>query len=141
MSARSLRRFARPGLPGARTVLLLASLAVAACNNDTTDPRTPTAIAVVSGDLQSAAAGATLSSAFVVSVTDQDGQALSDVTVTWAIGAGGGSLSTSSSVTSADGQAQATYTTGTDAGTATITATVSGLTAVTFSVTITGETQ
>ena len=136
MSVRSLRRFARPGLPGARTVLLLASLVVAACS-DSTEPRTPTAIAVVSGDAQSAVVGAILPNPFVVSVTDQDGQALRDVTVTWAISAGGGSLSTATSVTDASGQAQATYTAGATEGTATITATVSGLTAVTFTVTIT----
>lgn len=138
MSARSLRRCARTGSSGARTLLLLASLAVGACN-DSTDPRTPTAIAVLSGDFQSAAAGATLPNDFIVYVTDQDGLALADVSVTWEISAGGGSLSTVSSVTDADGQTRTSYTTGTSAGTATISATVSGLTAVTFTVTITAE--
>jgi len=121
---------------GAFTLFALAGLALGACGDGTTDPSSATTVTIVSGDQQTTTAGAALAAPFVVSIEDQDGDPMSGVTVTWAITAGGGSLSATSSVSDVDGKAQATYTAGTDAGTGTVTAVVSGLAALTFTVTI-----
>jgi len=121
---------------GAFTLFALMGLALGACDDDVTDPSTPTTVTIVSGDQQTATAGAALAAPFVVNIDDQNGNPMSGVTVTWAITSGGGSLSATSSVSDSNGEAQVTYTAGPDAGTGTVTATVSGLTALTFTVTI-----
>lgn len=121
----------------ALALLALNSLTISACNDDSTDPRTPTTLAVVSGDVQTAVAGVALASPFVVIVTDQDGLVMTGVTVTWAITTGSGTLGSASTVTDVNGQTSTTYTTGTTAGTETVSASVSGLTSVTFTVSVT----
>lgn len=115
------------------------ALALMACgDSDSTDPGTgggngggngaePAALAVVSGDAQSAKTQEAVAQPFVVAVTDADGAAVSGATVTWAVVDGPGSVSPTSSTTNAQGQASATFTGGTTLGTSTVRASVSGL--------------
>ncbi len=101
-----------------RSVSLFTTLATAvalmACGgSDSTDPGNgdgnggggngaePAAIAVVSGDDQSAKTQEAVSQPFVVAVTDADGSAVSNVTVTWSVVDGPGSISPTSSTTNA----------------------------------------
>lgn len=120
------------------------ALALMACGgSDSTDPGNgggngdgngggngaePAAIAVVSGDAQSAKTQEAVSQPFVVAVTDADGATVSGATVTWAVVDGPGSVSPTSSTTNAQGQASATFTGGTTLGTSSVRASVSGLT-------------
>jgi len=86
-------------------------------------------IAALSGSGQSGAVGTQLASAFVVKVTDANGNAVSGVTVVFAVTAGGGTLSATSVATDASGQASTKLTLGTVAGSNnnTVTATAAGL--------------
>jgi hypothetical protein len=115
--------------------LALVVTALAACT-DPTSPLTPSALAVVSGDQQSVLVGSSLVSPLVVEVFDQNGAPLAGVTVDWTINSGGGALSVSSSISDANGKAEASYTAGLTPGSASIAATVSGLNAATFTVTV-----
>ncbi|MBY0471963.1 Ig-like domain-containing protein [bacterium] len=97
---------------------------------------TPASIAVVSGNSQSGTAGSALSSAFVAVVRDSNSNAVSGVTVNWAVTAGGGSLSSASNSTNGSGQSSSTLTLGTTAGSNTVTATINGTaTSTSFSAT------
>ena len=90
-----------------------------------------------SGDGQSAQVNTQLSSAFVVRVLDQDGAALSGVSVSFSVSPSG-TLSASTASTGTDGQASTTLTLGSTAGTYTVTARVSGIaTTVSFTATAT----
>lgn len=116
-----------------------ATLTLAGCGDGSTTTgvtSTPTTLTKTSGDAQSTTASTAAASPLVVTVLDQSGNALSGVTVTWAIASGGGSLSAASSTTGSNGQASTTYTAGTTTGTSTITASVTGLAAATFTVTV-----
>src|SRR6476620_469955 len=81
-----------------------AALSLGACS-ETTTPRVATTVAMASGNNQTIAPGAPLTAPLVVTVLDQDGLALSGVTVTWSITSGEGALSVTSSTTDANGQA------------------------------------
>lgn len=96
-------------------------------NNGGGNGGTPAAIAAVSGGGQRRAAGARLADPFVVKVTDDAGQGVSGVTVTWAVAAGGGTLSSASAQTNSTGQASVTLTLGDGAGTNRVTASAEGL--------------
>ena len=97
-----------------------------------------TTLVEISGDNQTANINSTLNNTFVVEVSDQNGDALSGATVTFAVISGGGSLSETSVMTGADGQAETALTLGSTAGTNTVTATVSGITgSITFTATAT----
>ena len=97
-----------------------------------------TSIVHISGNNQIDTVGTTLSTHYVVEVRDQNGDALSGITVAFAVTAGGGSLSASSVTTDSSGQAESTLTLGSTTGTNTVTATASGITApVTFTATAT----
>ncbi len=93
-----------------------------------TTPPTPTTIALVSGENQNGKTLESLSSPFVVKVTDDQGIGMPGVTVTWAVMAGDGSLSSSSSETNSQGQASVTFTPGASLGQNMVTASVTGLT-------------
>jgi hypothetical protein len=109
--------------PGALLVALAATLR---CSGDNVQPNTPTAIAMVDGNAQTAGIGAALANPLVVAVTDQSGNAVEGVTVTWnAVGAG--SVSAGTTQTGSDGHASVQRTLGTLAGEQTTTATVTGL--------------
>lgn len=119
--------------------LLTAALA---CGSETTNPppggnTTPSAIAVASGNDQTATVSTQLPNPLVVLVTNSDADPLSGVDVDWSVTAGGGTLSATSTPTNAQGRAQVSYTVGAAAGTNTVRATVSG-TSLTADFTATG---
>ena len=101
----------------------------------TADPGNPAGIAVVSGNGQSASVGTALPVPLVVRVVDPYGNAVPDVTVTFA--GTGGSLSAQAATTSATGEAQAVWTLPTAAGAYTTNASVTGLAAAQFTATAT----
>lgn len=69
-------------------------------------------LALVSGDAQSAIAGAALAEAVTVRAQDQGGAAVAGVTVTFTPDAGSGTVSVSSATTGADGRASTVWTMG-----------------------------
>jgi len=123
-------RFARPS-----TVLLLVA-AVACGGDNSTSPSEPRAIARVSADSQTTAAGVKMSQPLIVLVTSGGGTPLAGTAVEWLIGNGGGTLSDSISTTDANGRAQTTYTPGTVPGIARITATAGNLSPLQFTITL-----
>lgn len=92
------------------------------------------ALVKVSGDSQSVSPGAT-SQALVVEAVDVYGNAVSNVSVTWAA-TGGAVLSSTSTMTNASGEASVTATAGVSATTYTITATGSLIASVNFLLTV-----
>jgi adhesin/invasin len=73
-------------------------------------------IRIISGNKQSGRVGTQLGADLVVEVQDQDGNAVSGVTVTWSVTAGGGSVAPASSTTGANGQASTEWTLGSQLG-------------------------
>jgi len=103
-------------------------------------PGAAATIASNAGDGQSATVGTTVSTAPSVLVTDSAGNAVSGVSVTFAVASGGGSVASSATVTS-DSSGVATspaWTLGTTAGSNTLTATSSGLSGSPVTFTATG---
>ncbi len=87
----------------------------------------PDDILKVSGDNQSGSPGSRLANPFVVEVVDENDDPVSDVTITFAVTAGGGSLSVTSVTTNGTGRAQTYLRLGDDIGENTVVASVSGL--------------
>jgi hypothetical protein len=87
-----------------------------------------TSLVLASGGGQSAAGGATLASPIVVRATDNFGNGIAGVTVTFTPVAGNGSVTPTSAVTSAAGTTQTTWTIGGAAGTQTLNVASTGLT-------------
>lgn len=111
-------------------------LFVGACDDDDpTDVPVATSVAVESGNNQTIAVS-TAAAPLMVTVLDQDDDEMQGVPVTWSITSGGGTLSATSSTTNADGNASVTYTSPGTTGAKIITATVAGLPAVTFTITV-----
>ncbi|HTK50810.1 MAG TPA: Ig-like domain-containing protein [Gemmatimonadaceae bacterium] len=107
-------------------VVLVATQA--ACgDNGSTDPSKPTAMAAVSPDSQTTAAGVKMAQPLVVRLTGGGDTPIAGTTVFWVINSGGGSLTDSSSTTDADGKAQTTYTPGTEPLTANVSASVGSI--------------
>lgn len=97
----------------------------------------PATLKIVSGNNQTAAINTLLPKPLVVSVTDQYGNPVSGVSVTFVDNGAGGTFSPSGSVTTTShGQATVNYTTGSQSGAITITASASGLSSVTFHETV-----
>ncbi|MGH7581996.1 MAG: Ig-like domain-containing protein [Gemmatimonadales bacterium] len=115
---------------GKTTLALFAAAAVAAVscssNNAENNPPTASAVAVVSGSAQVGQVGSSLSAPLIVKVTDQNGNPISGVTVTFSA-SGGSTLSTTTETTDASGIAESNLTIGTTAGPDTVTAMVSGV--------------
>jgi plastocyanin len=106
-----------------------ATLALSlACGTETTNPppadTTPAAIAVVSGNSQTATVSTALPNPLVVKVTNAAGDTLVGVQVDWGVTAGGGALSSATSTTNSQGRAQVTLTLGSTVTVHTVTATV-----------------
>lgn len=122
-----------------RFVLALAALVPLACGSDSSGPdsRVPASLQMVSGNGQSATVGSDLAAPIAVKVLDKSGRPVPGASVSWDVVTGGGSVSPRSSTTDQEGQAQATWTLGTQAGQNTASASVSGVTAVTFTATAT----
>ena len=76
------------------------------------DSRTPTKLAIVSGQGQDGTPGAALAAPFIVEVRDQRGEAFAGVPVAFNVISGDGSLSTTTGTTKANGWAQTTLTLG-----------------------------
>ncbi|MGH7619722.1 MAG: Ig-like domain-containing protein, partial [Gemmatimonadaceae bacterium] len=70
------------------------------------------------------AVGQPLAEPIVVQVTDQSGNTLSGVAVTWTVVSGGGSVSTSASTTDANGNASVVWTLGNASGTQQLSASI-----------------
>lgn len=86
------------------------------------------AVSAQAGDQQAATAGAAVTTAPAVKVVDAHGNAVSGVTVTFAVASGGGSITDAMQTTKAGGVATAgTWILGTKAGVNTLTATAAGL--------------
>lgn len=77
--------------------------------NVTPPPGAPTQLLLVSGDAQTAAAGASLDNPLRVRVLDSYGSPVANVTVHWLVLNGGGSLGSASSTSDADGYAAMSY--------------------------------
>ena len=90
-------------------------------------PPVPTTVSILSGDNQSGLTGEPLMNPFVVEVRDQYDDPIEDVTVTFAVIAGGGSLNATTGTTNANGQAESTLILGSDPGTNTVEASVEGI--------------
>ena len=73
--------------------------------------RTP-ALLKISGDNQTGAAGAVLTTPFVVEAQDENGAALLGISVAFTVTVGGGTLSVQNTTTDANGRAQSTLTLG-----------------------------
>jgi hypothetical protein len=112
----------------------LALLAVAACDS-TGPPGPPAALAAVGGNGQQGAAGAALPDTLILEVKDARGRLVPNVSVTWAVAAGGGSVTGLAPNTDAAGRARSLWRLGTGAGGQTVTATADGLALFTFSAT------
>ena len=85
--------------------------------------RAYSALLKVSGDAQNSAAGADLTTPFVVEVVDASGKPMQGVPVTFAVTAGGGRLNTKTTETNARGRAQTILTLGQRPGRNTVRAT------------------
>lgn len=94
-------------------------------------------VVVGAGNNQTAKTNTTLPKQLMVKVTDQYGNAVSGVTVTYTDNGAGGTFSSTSAITNTSGQAGVSYTTPGTPGTVTINATVSGLTPAIFTVHVT----
>jgi hypothetical protein len=95
-------------------------------------PDAPANLTKTAGDGQQGTAGQPLPNAIRVRVTDQYGNPVPAVTVTWSVADGGGTLSASSSITDAAGHATVDWTLGVSAGVGRVSASVAGLTAQLF---------
>lgn len=114
-------------------LLHFAVVALTIACGDSSGPgsTTPADVILVSGDAQpTPQAGTKLPAPLTVRVADAHGKNLPGITVAWA--AASGTVSAVSSITDAGGNASVEWTLGTTAGDQTATATVTGLTAVTF---------
>ncbi|HEX3805677.1 MAG TPA: Ig-like domain-containing protein [Gaiellaceae bacterium] len=99
-----------------------------------------TTLSINGGDNQSATAHTAVATDPSVLVTDQYGNPVGGVSVTFSIASGNGSLTGASATTDATGIASVgSWTLGTAAGANTLTAAVSGLTSVTFHATATSD--
>lgn len=104
-------------------------------NSSSSSAAVASKVMITGGNQQIGEVATTLPTALSVQVTTSSGQALSGVSVTWAVTAGGGSLTPSSSTTDSNGTATTQWKLGTTSGTNTATATVASLAPATFSAT------
>jgi hypothetical protein len=102
-----------------------------------TSPDIPAYLSNTSGANQTVAPNAQTAQPLTVTVRDQDGNKMDNVTVEWSIKTGSGTLSASETSTNGDGQASVLYTAGPSTGNTTIIAQVPTLgAAVAFIVTV-----
>lgn len=123
-----------------RSLLLLAGLGVlAACGDDgPVDPPgpEPASIAITAGNNQTEGVNTAVDVAPQVRVLDAEGAPVGNVTVTFAVTAGGGTITGATPKTSGSGYASVgSWTLGPAGGINTLTATVAGLPAATFNAT------
>jgi Domain of unknown function (DUF1929) len=118
-------------------LIALVTLASLQCSDPPTNGGgVATSIEMVSGNNQSGLAGQTLPAPLVVLVTDDNGDPVGNVTVSWSA-QGGGTVSASSVATGTDGRASVQRTLGSTTGPQTTTATATGVEgSVTFTSTV-----
>ncbi|MGH6693511.1 MAG: Ig-like domain-containing protein, partial [Gammaproteobacteria bacterium] len=92
----------------------------------------PASATVAGGNSQTRQPGAALADSLAASVSDAHGNAVTGVTVTWSVTAGGGSVSPTTSTTNASGIARALLTLGPNPGQNTVQAAVAGTQGVSF---------
>lgn len=92
-----------------------------------TSPDIPAYLSNTSGSNQKIAPNAAAAQPLIVTVRDQDGKPLENITVQWFIKSGSGTLSASESSTDGDGKASVNYTAGASTGSTIITAEVPSL--------------
>ena len=85
------------------------------------------ALLKISGDNQNGASFTSLPQPFVVEAQDASGSALTGISVTFTVTAGGGTLSTQSTMTDANGRAQSTLILGPNLGTNTVEVSAAGI--------------
>lgn len=111
-----------------RASLVTAGSILAACGGNEPN-HSPAAIVVASGNNQTGWAGQPLAAPLVVRVNDKGGDPVADVTVTFAVTAGGGSVQVATAISNAQGRASTAWTMGTTVGSLnSVTATADGLT-------------
>jgi len=99
-------------------------------------PASPQVITILSGDGQTALTGEELAP-FVVRVTDQFGNAVAGVTITWTVENGDGSLASETTITDAAGMTSVVYTLGPTEGEHQVRARLSATVSVVFTATAT----
>lgn len=119
---------------GWRAAGLAACMALlAACEGGGTNTPQPAAVVATTTLDQNGLIGAPVGILPAVRVTDEDGQAMAGVAVTFAVTGGGGTVTGGAATTNASGVATVgSWTLGANPGANTLTASVTGLTAVTF---------
>lgn len=131
----SLRRLMQRTLRLGTAAILLTGFGVTACSDSGSDAAV--SITVVSGSSQTGIVATALVSPLVVKVVDEDGDAVSGASVTFAT-TSGGVIGSPTVTTNSEGRAQTTYVLGATAGAQTVTATTPGVaTAATFTLTAT----
>lgn len=115
-------------------LVVLVTLALAACIKNVNAPDVASGISAVSGSEQFAAVGTAAANPLVVLVVDANGQPFPGGTVTWQVTGGGGTVADSTTTADAHGHASTTYTAGSDPGTATIVATAAQLWTASFTI-------
>lgn len=114
---------------------VLATTVLVACGDDNpVDPGPTLSLAIVSGNDQVGAIGATLPAPLVVQVEDKDGNPVSGTQVTWALASAAGqnaSLSADGTTSGTDGRTSISFTLGDAAGTYEVRASITG-SSVTF---------
>jgi hypothetical protein len=109
-----------------RVGAIAVAFALGGCGDSTDEGPEPVAIELLDGDAQDGSAGAALAAPLRVVVTDEFGDPVSGVEVTWSVTAGGGSITPESS-TDASGIAEAAFTLGPANGEHRATAAAAGL--------------
>jgi hypothetical protein len=109
-----------------RAGAIAVAFALGSCGDSTDEGPEPVAIELLDGDGQGGSAGAALAAPLRVVVTDELGDPVSGVEVTWSVTAGGGSITPESS-TDASGIAEAAFTLGPANGEHRAAAAVAGL--------------
>jgi hypothetical protein len=124
---------------GPLALMTVLAAGLAACHDTAPtgpEPQTPTSVTLVAGDTQTVFTDSTLLLPLTVLVTNQNGNHLAGIPVSWAIVSGGGTLSDSVTTTNPDGHGLVQFTAGSQTGDAIIDGTVAGLPAVAFHITI-----
>ena len=98
----------------------------------TVTPKPPARLEIVGDYQRVGTVGSTLSSELVVRATNEGGEGVAGVTVTWSVAEGSGSTTPAQSVTDESGYARTSWTLGTTAGNQSVSAAVAGVEPVTF---------
>jgi Big-like domain-containing protein len=122
--------------PSARKLAVLFALVAAGGCSLATDVTTPVAVIYFAGDNQTAPTNTALPTSLAVIVTNQFGERLSAVTVTWTVAPNVGIFSATTTQTDDAGLATVDYTTGATAGQVVIQARVGGIPPLSFHITV-----